>query len=353
MADNNSLSDFLTQIKIWNSLDFNKLYRRDLGTMSLIDLEPFINEANIIFENILKIKDELSINTLHQLSSVLRKAISNIENVIALQDNDFILNRENNRNQLSRIFISADGIKEIWLRIFPIYTSKITFAELENRILRLSELEEKSKKELEEISAIRYTIEKEKQEVEESNRIFKQELDKRASLLTQESYFNEIAHKYRNASYRWILAGGVTSIFLFVIIYFIFKNFCFESSCFNNDKLLEYNKVCIDCGKMILYLEIFKAVFFRLFVLSIITYILGICVKNYHINMHNYTVNTHKANSLSAALLMIEKSFTDPGKDQILNLAANAIFSHQPTGFNNKDPENLTMNIFEELKKKV
>jgi hypothetical protein len=65
--------------------------------------------------------------------------------------------------------------------------------------------------------------------------------------------------------------------------------------------------------------------------------------------MHNYTVNKQKANSLSAAIILLEKSKTDIGNDNLMLQAATAIFSHQPTSYNSNDPENMVTAITEKI----
>ncbi|KOP37778.1 hypothetical protein DBB36_21930 [Flavobacterium sp. WLB] len=69
--------------------------------------------------------------------------------------------------------------------------------------------------------------------------------------------------------------------------------------------------------------------------------------------MHNYTVNKHKANSLDASIRLLERLYSEKAKDEVLTNAANAIFSHQPTGYSNKDPENLQSTITEKVFEKI
>jgi hypothetical protein len=182
---------------------------------------------------------------------------------------------------------------------------------------------------------------------------YKNELFNKAEIIKQENAFSEDAKKFKNASKYWL--GGIIgfSLVLVIILCFAFKNFHFELSGFEKIKDINYSSVCEDCNKHILWLEIFKAVTYRIFLISFILYVISICVKNYNANMHNYTTNKHKANSLSAALVLLDKAKTNDGNDHLMIQAANAIFSHQPTSYNSKDPENLTTTLTEKIVDKV
>ena len=113
--------------------------------------------------------------------------------------------------------------------------------------------------------------------------------------------------------------------------------FCFELSCFNNINNYEYSHLNQDGKNSILYLEIFKSVSFRLFILSTAVYILHFCVNNFRASKHNQTINLQKSNSLGAALQILDTAKSIQAKDEIMIRAADAIFSHQTTGYNKKE----------------
>lgn len=67
-------------------------------------------------------------------------------------------------------------------------------------------------------------------------------------------------------------------------------------------------------------------------IVAILFYSITICVKNFFGEMHNYTVNKHKANCLNTFKTLIETADKD-NTQTILKLATEAIFSHQNTGY--------------------
>lgn len=166
-------------------------------------------------------------------------------------------------------------------------------------------------------------------------------------IINQREIFKEEAERNRKES-NWWLVGIIASLILLVIlIYIIFKNFCFEASCFNTTELTKYNKICSDCGEQVLWLEIFKALLFRLLLISIALYILSFTVKNYNNAKHNLTINRHKQNSFEAAIVLIDH--TDNGKDEIISKAAQAIFAQQKTGYIAKENDNINAGLIEQI----
>ncbi len=73
--------------------------------------------------------------------------------------------------------------------------------------------------------------------------------------------------------------------------------------------------------------------------------------------MHNYVVNTHKANSLSSTLSILNIAKSENGNDQLLVQATQAIFSHQNSGFNNHDIDvstpSFVTNMIDSVSRKI
>ena len=53
-------------------------------------------------------------------------------------------------------------------------------------------------------------------------------------------------------------------------------------------------------------------------------------------SQHNYVINKHKQNALQTFLALVNSTTHEGKKDIILTYAADCIYSHQETGFNNK-----------------
>lgn len=95
-----------------------------------------------------------------------------------------------------------------------------------------------------------------------------------------------------------------------------------------------------------IYITIFKQLALRILLYSALIYLIVFSVKNYNARMHNYTINSQKSNSLNAAIKLFENAQTPEVKDNILQHASDAIFSHQPTAYNGKENEPTSPNLF-------
>lgn len=166
-------------------------------------------------------------------------------------------------------------------------------------------------------------------------------------LFKQREIFKHEARKNNKESNYWLVGICISFISLLLLIWLLFKNFCFEASCFNLIELKNYNAICNDCGEQVLWLEIFKSLLFRILIISIALYLLSFTVKNYNNSKHNLTINRHKQNSFEAALVLIHH--TDSGKDEIISKAAQAIFVQQKTGYIAKENDNNNAGLIEQI----
>jgi len=171
-------------------------------------------------------------------------------------------------------------------------------------------------------------------------------------LVIQRDLFKETAHNYEKKSYYWI-GGIVASTIAFVaLIIFIKTNFCFDLSCFNVQTLATYKPICEDCGKQLLWLEMFKAVFFRFILISLNIYLISFCVKNYNASMHNKVINETRQNTFNVALHFYNTTVGE-GKEDVLRRASESLFSHRNTGYNGKHSEPSTPSFVQNIIDKV
>lgn len=103
----------------------------------------------------------------------------------------------------------------------------------------------------------------------------------------------------------WAVRLIITLIGFILVIFFCYKN----------------------CDSVPLTVAVFSGL-----IVAILFYSITICVKNFFGEMHNYTVNKHKANCLNTFKTLIETADKD-NTQTILKLATEAIFSHQNTGY--------------------
>lgn len=354
MPNLNSEFEFLRSK--WEFIKIDKVIREEMGVLSLKDLEPLLNEIKLKLVRVDSVKTTLSETLLDEFTSIVKELIDYLTGVAKLTDQQFVTTREQIKSTVHR---HNEEILNIWPQIVAIIIDNNSNVEFEEMFEELRILKEQNndsnievEKRLEELRLLKEktdedaaTIERLKNSLNDDittfNERYKNEIFGKAEILRQEDTFFKDAQEFKRISRNWFIGIIFTSALLITILFFVFKQFCFELVCFDETCTFNYDLICKGCNRSVLNLEIFKAIAFRVVLISFLSYLINICVRNYNANMHNYTVNKHKANSLSAALILLDKAKTDDGNDQIMTQAANAIFSHQPTGFNKKDPENI------------
>ncbi|MCW3110689.1 MAG: hypothetical protein JWQ09_5195 [Segetibacter sp.] len=170
----------------------------------------------------------------------------------------------------------------------------------------------------------------------------------KVELLKQEDIFIKAAATNKLQSWFWLAGIIVSSIGLIFLLSCFVKDFCLDVSC-----LQEQKKICPECGNTLLIFELTRATIYRVAIISLAVYFVVFVIKNYNALMHNYTINIQKANSFAAAFVMINGPMTEKGKDDIMTQAAQAIFSHQNTGYLGKDNEPSNPLIVEKVIEKV
>lgn len=161
-------------------------------------------------------------------------------------------------------------------------------------------------------------------------------------LLLQQSAFRDQAIDELSRASQFMVWAVLAGVFLAFSIFLMFNYAGIDYNLPN--KATNYNALCKDCGRSILIYEIVRNILFRILVVSVGGYIVAICIKNYNASMHNYEINLHRANALDAAHRIIIRSGSPETQQEILKLAAQAIFSYQKTGHLDKEtePTNIT-----------
>lgn len=85
---------------------------------------------------------------------------------------------------------------------------------------------------------------------------------------------------------------------------------------------------------------------------SLVSYAVVLCVKNYFAEKHNQNVNQHRANCLGTYNTFID-SADEERKAAVLIQATNTIFSHQNTGYLKKEGESTNPNPIVEIVRNV
>jgi hypothetical protein len=89
----------------------------------------------------------------------------------------------------------------------------------------------------------------------------------------------------------------------------------------------------------------------KLIIISGLYFALSMITKNYKAHRHNYIVNKHKQNSLNSFEAFVKGAGEDiQTKNAVLISATQSIFSAQPSGYSNQDPDTEPSKIIEILK---
>lgn len=346
MATEGYLREFELTYKKWEELDLEKVYRNELGTASFSDISPLLNLLLAKLAMVNDIKGNLGDSLIQQIVNSYNVIYDQLNALTKYDEAEFV----NNKSSVREIVKAYnEEILNWWPQVAALLKENTVTEDYDNLVKELKNLSQKSEQDAKIIEDLKTKL---TFDVETFEKRYNEQFQK-AELINQQEIFSKQANEHKNRAWRWSVGIGISSLILAISLYVIFKSFCFESSCYSKIGKINYNSVCEDCNRVILYLEVAKALLYRLFLISFIVYVVNFCVRNYNACMHNYTVNSHKANSLSAALVLIDRVKTQEGNDNIMSQAANAIFSHQPTGYNNKDPENLSMGVIDKIVEKA
>jgi hypothetical protein len=346
MATQGHLDQFNINLKAWKELDYEKIYREDLGTESFINIKTLIDDLTTKISRTDQVKEKIGDSLLSQVYNVYKQIIAQLNAVINYSNGQFVSNKNTIENQINAQY---EQLLNHWPQVVAIINDTAENQDASEILKELDKRTKKSEIDAKEIEDLKTRLSAELQDFEKK---YKDQF-KRAELVNQREIFSIQSSDYNKTAFRWLLAVIGSSLILLIVLWLVFKNFCFDLTCYSNISEINYSQIDSSANRTILYLEIFKAIAYRLFIISFVLYIVNFCVKNYNASKHNQTVNSQKANSLNAALVLLERARTDEGNDNIMSQAASAIFSHQPTGYNKKDPENISRSITEKIIEKV
>lgn len=312
----------------------------------MLILKLYLDDLTSKFNRTDQVKEKIGDALLAQVYNVYKQIIAKLNQVINYDNGQFVSNKATIETQINAQY---EQLLNHWPQVVAIINDTSENQDASELLTELNKLSEKSEADAKEIEDLKTRLSSELKDFEKK---YKDQF-KRAELVNQREIFSIQASDYDKTAFRWLIGVIISSLLLLIILWLVFKNFCFDLTCYSNISEIDYNQIDSSGNKTILYLEIFKAVAYRLFLISFVLYLVNFCVKNYNANKHNQTVNSQKANSLNAALVLLERAKTDEGNDNIMTQAASAIFSHQPTGYNKKDPENISKSITEKVIEKV
>lgn len=333
-----------------NNIRIKSVFRENLGIYSLdhfkIDHEKIIKKLSEIIEN----SEILSKFLLKDISVLFNEYLGLLRKTTDLNDKSYI----ERRNSLAEDYQSLiDRMEETWQTA----ESRIANFKINDEYDKLSlnlktsvdNIDERKKvlnTELEKTIALQKSLEQQAEEYKErySN------INANVELETQVNIFEAQAIKNKEDSVKWLWGIVLSGILLIATLIYIYCNFGLPAQDATN--YTNYNDVCETCGKQTLWVDMIRHLFFKILILSVETYILTFCVKNYNAAMHNKTNNEHRHNSFAAALHFYNTT-TSERREEILIKVADAIFTYQKSGYYGKDSEPSNPSIVQNVIEKV
>lgn len=155
-------------------------------------------------------------------------------------------------------------------------------------------------------------------------------------------------HKQAETNKRTALIWGISTVFSIIIfliaIYFILSKsgelFNVATTIYKDSKGIEPTLI-----HQLILIEIGKKIGAKLLMVSIIIYFITFLTKNYNAQMHNYIINSHKANALRSTVDLIGTAKQDDGNDKIILQATQAIFTPQKSGYQGAESEPSSPNL--------
>lgn len=357
MSDKNLITNLKELQKNFLEFNFDKFYRVIDKEQSFKNIKTDIESLEKRISDAIDVAENVSTKTLQEFNRKVSAIITHIKRTIDLETIQFYQQIRTTENQISKEY---DDLLSIW-------------PEFEIALIR-KQLDISSFKDIsqfkDEIKDITIELEVEKNKSKEDNKVIKEIKEKlenefnnfesrikdtvtKGEFLVQQDIFRKQADTHKKLADNWLIGIIVAIVILIFVIIYILNNFCFETKCLSVCSLVEYNKICPDCGHQILIFELIKSILFRLFIISTSFFLLLFCVKNYNAQMHNYTINSHKQNAFGAAFSLLSKAKTDKGNDDLMLEAAQSIFSHQKTGYAGKESETQQLNMLAALLDKI
>jgi len=179
---------------------------------------------------------------------------------------------------------------------------------------------------------------------------FFKEQAQRTEVARNSTNFHNQAETNKKTAKIWGISAVAAIICFLLVIYFVFSQ---SGELFQIAKDVTARSKPVEAALIhqIILIEIGKRIGARLLMVSIIVYFITFLVKNYNAQMHNYIINSHKANALRSTVDLIGTAKQDDGNDKIIIQATQAIFTPQKSGYQGAESEpnspNLITNVID------
>ncbi|MBS1772252.1 MAG: hypothetical protein JST82_05285 [Bacteroidetes bacterium] len=296
-----------------------------------------LTKLEIIKNSINEIEDK----TLENFISGLLVYSNEVEDTKSFFVSNGVLDAEGEARIVSTITRLLQHINENWNDIFSYDTSNYKKA-IDLLNIELGALKKQIETDATVISQTKNSITIELENLREK---YKQDLSQYELISQTVNFSNTSIENNKEANIWRIIILIIATLLATVAIYFL----C--NSWYKYEDLIKsyYSFNDIKISNTIFYYELLKAATLRLFILSLIIYLLKFAVKNYNAAKHNSTVNLHKANSFNAAMRIMTSIPEGETKNSILSNAGKEIFTQQKTGYLYKEAGNMDLSSIEKI----
>jgi hypothetical protein len=296
-----------------NKADASKLERRGLE-FNFSDVSPFIEEifANVkVLENNPEFWNKLPENQRNNIKSYLEHFLQYVEKIQNFNPTQ-VSNPQSERDGI------ANNIKNNYNQFYEHLFPRLKLYVLEKEF-SAEKIEALLKQANENIEAI-------KKQKEQGDEILK--AMREASAITGVSKFAAVfgneAKTNKKTANKWLVASIASAVGIGLFLWWIFS------------QLLEAIK---DDAGFEVSLQVFLA---KILLLSFFSVVFYQVIKNYNANMHLYTLNKHRENSLKSFQSFVESTEDPKIRDTVLIQATKAIFEAGETGYVSSKDGNIT-----------
>lgn len=312
--------DKLTQINIVTL----KREGRDFDFTDIHSLIVEIFESVKTLENHPEFWNYLPQNKRNNIKNYLGQFLKYIEQIQGFNPNQG--NPQSVRDEIANNI--RNNYNEFFEHLFP--RLKLHILEKEFSTQKIQNTLKESKSLLEE-------IQKQKQKGEEILKVMR-EISAVAGVSNFAGVFGEQAKKHKKSANWWLIVSIITAVAIGCFLWWVF------------DQLVETIKSEVGFQVSI---QIFLA---KILLLSFFSVVFYQIVKNYNANMHLYTLNKHRENSLKTFQAFVESTNDPKTKDAVLIQATKAIFEAGDTGYVSSKDGTITgmetIKIVEQFKEK-
>jgi hypothetical protein len=294
--------------------DFQQLVRTDLKEISFEESQDVFDQIKGFFEKFQKVPlDHLPSQCIEEAIEQTERLLSPLQEIrlLRISDGDLCSRRNNLAGVIQENWKQAYQILVIHLNLIPNVDPQTTLKfwneTFKGCVLNLEEQRDEN-------------LKHSKSALMEMDKALQAVKDKAAEIGVVEHarYFGDEADHFRKNGYIWLAA--IILLGLVIAGYAI----C----------LLKYNPIS---GKD--SLELVSHLLPRVLFISVLSFALAWCAKNYSSSRHNYVINRHRRNALSTFQIFTSATHDPQTKDAVLMQATKSIFDQQPSGYLRNEPD--------------